>query len=244
MSREKQKQNEKPKTLMERHLEMAEKKEKQRQLVQKRDEYNQNIDNMADKYLKALQDYGPDHYRTQILLNMLNLLAPLQELVDLMFDVKDSFEILEESFSLFDDVFLFIEEIQEKSISGKRGAFQRFKDRRRTRKFIGGLKARLKSIFDISKGMTKMSMSLQKSLVKLSYQMSATAEKQKTTSAKNAAKQGKKPLPGKQSAGYFINETADKIIQRRKEAQKIDVDTGTGKPYSGDGDPSDIDDIV
>jgi len=43
----------------------------------------------------------------------------------------------------FDDVFLFIEEIQEKSIFWqKRGAFQRFKDRRRTRKFIGGLKSK------------------------------------------------------------------------------------------------------
>lgn len=243
MSRENQKQKEGT-SIMEEKLRIAREREQKRQLVQKREEYDQNIENMADKYLKSLQDYGPDHYRTQMLLNMLNLLAPLKELVDLMFDVKDSFDIIEQSFGLFDDIFKFIEGIQTRSIAAKRGFFQRLKNRVRARRFINSLKTRFNSIFDITRSLTSMSMGLQKSLTKLSHQMAGAAEKQRVKAAKSAAKQGKKPLPGKQSAGYFINETADKIIQKRIQEQNITVDTGTGKPYSGDSDPSDIDDIT
>jgi len=46
----------KPKTLMERHLEIAEEKEKTKDsLFKKEMNIIKNIDNMADKYLKALQ---------------------------------------------------------------------------------------------------------------------------------------------------------------------------------------------
>lgn len=161
----------------------------------------------------------------------------LQNVVGMMFSMKEAMQVLSQTINIMDDTFKFIDEMMSLENYKRYTVWGRFKQRRKIRKFVRMNSNRMKAIMDMIKGYGNIADAM---LVA----MSSFDKKLKKSMQKKGGKQNDV------MAGYQ-NEAAKQLAKYREEYKAENADDANGgaavggsAPAASDDGDIHIDDIV
>lgn len=205
----------------------------------KKTELEKSVEDLARKVVDSEHRYGKDHFNTRVLSMFYTVTFSLQNVVGMMFSMKEAMQVLSQTIGIMDDTFKFIDDMMSLENYKRYTAWGRFKQRRKIRKFVRMNSNRMKAIMDMIKGYGKIADAM---LVA----MSSFDKKLK----KSMQKQGGK---NNQVLAGYQNEAAKQLDKYRQEyneqnsgeaSDSSNTDAGTSADNStGSGDIN-IDDII
>lgn len=184
----------------------------------KKSELEKSVEDLARKVVESEHKYGPDHFNTRVLSMFYTVTFSLQNVVEMMFSMKEAMQVLSQTINIMDDTFKFIDEMMSLENYKRYSAWGRYKQRQKIRKFVRMNSNRMKAIMDMIKGYGKIADAM---LVA----MGSFDKKLK----KSMQKQGGKS--NEVMAGYQ-NEAAKQLQKYRDEYNAANSD---GDSSSGDG---------
>lgn len=205
----------------------------------KKTELEKSVEDLARKVVESEHKYGPDHFNTRVLSMFYTVTFSLQNVVGMMFSMKEAMQVLSQTINIMDDTFKFIDEMMSLENYKRYTAWGRHKQRSKIRKFVRMNSNRMKAIMDMIKGYGKIADAM---LVA----MSSFDKKLKKSMQKKGGKQNDV------MAGYQ-NEAAKQLQKYREEYKAENADSGddSSAPSAGAGASSgasngeiNIDDIV
>lgn len=203
----------------------------------KKTELEKSVEDLARKVVDSEHKYGKDHFNTRVLSMFYTVTFSLQNVVGMMFSMKEAMQVLSQTINIMDDTFKFIDDMMSLENYKRYTAWGRFKQRRKIRKFVRMNSNRMKAIMDMIKGYGKIADAM---LVA----MSGFDKKLKKTMQKQGGKQNDV------LAGYQ-NEAAKQLQKYREEYNAESSEEGSlassGASSASSSDNSgdiNIDDIV
>ena len=156
---------------------------------------------LFEKAMENLEKYGPDDYRTQMMMDFLYICDEIKEVIYTVDSVQTMFLFMDEAMVTFDSALKLNNEILSGSLQTKYGPFARMKQRRKLRKAARNNKNRIKNMIIQIEGLFQMTQdmsvsvrnAMQKIRARLNYQkdnmdkLKAKGKVAETTSTENSS---------------------------------------------------------
>lgn len=184
-------------------------REKEKAIKAKKKDLDKKILELEANTLKYAEKYGPEDYRTQLMVQLLDVSYSMKEQNDMIQSVDTSMGFIVESMSLLDDSLSYQSDLMAESNAVKYGFFAKLKQKRMVKKTLLNIQNRMQVYSDRIVAVQKMGTVITESLRK-------GVESMQRKMAKNNAKAQKKK---KQETSTFTSNTektrAQKFIEER-----------------------------
>lgn len=236
MARERQREREE--RMSNPYSEMA--KQNQRNLENKllegkKNELFQAVEDLARKVVESEEKYGKDHFNTRVLSMFYTVTFSLQNVVEMMFAMKEAMQVLSMTMGVMDDTFKFINDMMSLENYKQYSALGRLKMRRKINKFVKMNSNRMKAIMGMIKGYGKIANAMMKAMGSFDKKLAKTMAKQ--NGSQNDVVAGYNDEAQKK-LDFYRNER-----KAQKTAEGSTSDSSSGAPSSSSDDIN-IDDIV
>lgn len=201
----------------------------------KKNELFQAVEDLARKVVESEEKYGKEHFNTRVLSMFYTVTFSLQNVVEMMFAMKEAMQVLSLTMGVMDDTFKFINDMMSLENYKQYSAFGRLKMRRKINKFVKLNGNRMKAIMGMIKGYGKIANAMMKAMGAFDKKLAKTMAKQ--NGSKNDVVAGYNDEAQKK-LDFYRSE-----LKARKTAEDITSDSSSGAP-SASSDDINIDDIV
>lgn len=204
----------------------------------KKSELEKSVENLARKVVESERQYGADHFNTRVLTMFYAVTFSLQNVVGMMFSMKEAMQVLSQTINIMDDTFKFIDEMMSLDNYKQYSARGRMKQRRKIKKFVKMNSNRMKAIMDMVNGYGNIANAM---LVAMSgFDKKLKKSMAKSDGKSNDVMAGYQNEASKQLAKYRA-EANGETAEDSSAAPSAAPDTGADKGSDGD---INIDDII
>lgn len=197
---------------------------------------------LFDKAMENLEKYGPEDYRTQMMMDFLYVCDEIKEVIYTIDSVQTMFLFMDEAMCTFDSVLKLNNEILVNSLSSNYGFLARIKQKRRMKKAIRNNNNRVKSMIMQIEGLFQMTQDMSVSVRGAMERIRGRLSYQRTRMEKLKSK-------GKVSAAVSTENSSVEVFNKYAKQYNVDVtNIGAGngstdsapKPAGSGDDISDI----
>lgn len=217
-----------------------ENKQKTRKLAENKKAFKQRIKSLEENMYQFAEKYGPEDYRTQLLMQFHDVVLDMDETMDLIQSVTVASEVIFDAINFFDEAFVIQNELFDTSLQTKYGLISRIKNFFKTRKVMRNISNRMSMMCSRIASIQGMSQTMVVSLRKSTEKMQVKLAKQNAKMEQKRAKaSGKK---GETAAAPVESRSAQMVRDYLKDhGQASQAPTSeTARKPSGDGDFGDI----
>lgn len=125
-------------------------------LESKKSQLEEAVANLARRAIASEKKYGKDNFNTRILNRFYTISYSLQNVVELMFSMKEAMGVLTQTMNIMDDTFHYIDNMMNVENYGQYTLLARIKTKMKMRKFIRMNRNRMKSILNMVSGYTEV----------------------------------------------------------------------------------------
>lgn len=210
---------------------------------------DQNCTVVATQAAEFAKEYGFDDYRTEMMIEFLDMLIEINENMKLFSATSSVMSMIGDVINLVDEIMDFNSGVLQNSVKKKYGFFARLREKRRVRRAMQNNRNRMIAMYDMILMQQQMAQDMTDSLSEAAAEMRMRREKIKKKRAALAEKRRKKghnPVVAgsRNAAEKMVQNILNKSVADGGDTSATPGTPGTpGAPVSGDGSSKDMPDI-
>ena len=181
----------------------------EREMKEQLDRLGAACTRLAEQAAQFAMDYGYDDFRTEMMMEFLDMLIEINESMKLFSATSSVMATITEAIGMVDDVMNFNREALTSTTKTKYGFFRRLREKRRLKKAMRNNQARMMAMYDTILAQQEMATGMTESLGRAAASMRERREKLKAKRAKRNEKLAKR---GKTSIRFSDGSAAARMV--------------------------------